>query len=105
MDAKALKALKASIRKWERNAKAKTPEEYLTKAGDCPLCDLFIDDGCRRCPVYQRSLSIHCMATPYVQASVARHQWAYSDGSAEAAHAAARAEVEFLKSLLPGSAS
>jgi hypothetical protein len=105
MDAKTLEALKASIAKWERNAEAKTPAEYRTQDIDCPLCGLFIFPGsCLNCPVYERTGQQFCRGTPYRSAAAARYDWGahpHVDKCRDTAHAAARDEVAFLKSLLP----
>jgi hypothetical protein len=105
MDAKTLEALKASIAKWERNAEAKTRFEYRTGDDDCPLCELFIYPGnCEGCPVFDRTGERFCRGTPYIKASNARMRWGADPKSPDAperAHAAARDEVAFLKSLLP----
>ena len=103
MNAQTLEALKASIAKWERNAEATSPYEFRTSAGDCQLCELFLNyDGCEGCPVFERTGERRCKGTPYVTAFAAKTDWfdaAY--GAADRAHAAARDEVAFLKSLLP----
>jgi hypothetical protein len=103
MDAKTLEALKASIAKWERNAEAKTPAEYKIREKDCPLCDLFRRNLCDGCPVSDRTEEIFCYGTPYDLAAPAKYDWirASSKSAADRAHAAARDEVAFLKSLLP----
>jgi len=101
MDKKTLRALKASIRKWERNAKVKYPDKYLVDSDDCPLCGLFFDLDCEGCPVMQRTGRRGCGDTPYIEASRARVDWEWDYGPMEAAHDAARKEVAFLKSLLP----
>jgi hypothetical protein len=104
MDAKTLEALKASIAKWERNAEAKTPDEFKLGWSECPLCDLFLDPGrCGGCPVFNRIGERFCRGTPYINASWTSSWWTSSDQSSfrDRAHAAARDEVAFLKSLLP----
>jgi len=103
MNAQTLEALKASIAKWERNAEAKTPAEYRTGESDCPLCALFIyPDRCEGCPVFEKTGERFCKGTPYIDASSARTWWGFGDGiAADRAHAAARDEVAFLKSLQP----
>jgi|SRR5690606_28026025 len=98
MDAKTLEALKASIRKWEKNAEVKTPDDYLIDSSDCPLCDLFFHKDCDGCPVYSRTGQEMCNGTPYREAFKAWVQWGRAP---EVAHEAARKEVAFLKSLLP----
>jgi hypothetical protein len=105
MDAQTLEALKASIAKWERNATAPDPTEYRTGPEDCPLCAVFQVQGdgqdCNGCPVRERTGVRYCNSTPYVGAATAHWSWRHSGGTMEAAHAAARDEVAFLKSLLP----
>ena len=107
MDAKTLEALKASIEKWERNAVAETPDEYKTSWRDCPLCHLFNhsdmvrDDRCRGCPVFDRSEEKFCDGTPFNKAAWTLERWMRGIEAQAAAHEAARAEVAFLKSLLP----
>ena len=103
MNTQTLEALKASIAKWERNAEAKTPNEYLTSDIDCPLCNLFIRDGCKGCPVFERTGELFCRDTPYRTAGPAWFDWTDLETSEhrDRAHAAACDEVAFLKSLLP----
>lgn len=103
MDARTLEALKASIAKWERNAEAKTPAEFRVSEIDCPLCVLFKtgSDECEGCPVFEKTRVRFCRETPYMSAAVARRDWRDGEGSSDRAHAAARDEVAFLKSLLP----
>lgn len=112
MNAKTLKALKASIAKWDRNAVAETPEDYRTGPADCALCRLFNDqhvslfrDLCRGCPVMAATGERFCQGTPYRSAERAHNAWidASSDMARHAAQACAAEEVAFLKSLLPDS--
>lgn len=103
MDAQTLKALKASISKWERNSRVRSPDNYLIGVSDCPLCALFYPiiyraEGCEGCPVHDRTGYSFCKHSPYKEATNASGVW--SNGGREA-RKAARAEVEFLKSLLP----
>lgn len=109
MDAKTLEALKASIAKWEKNAKAKTSADYSTHWSDCPLCLMFngddiraTDDRCIGCPVYEKSGAKWCEETPFYEAVRAKDNWhVRSKFDTDKAREAARAEVTFLKSLLP----
>jgi hypothetical protein len=101
MDAKTLKALKASIAKWKRNAKATDPWKYKIGAKDCALCGLFLDDDCSGCPVRAKTGKPFCFDSPYVDASRALVWWQDCDGAPDQALGAAQAEVAFLKSLLP----
>jgi hypothetical protein len=82
MDAKTLEALKASIAKWERSAEAKTPAGYKTGQKDCPLCVLFF---------WKDAWKAYANWDLFPKSSKRRDR----------AHAAARDEVTFLKSLLP----
>jgi hypothetical protein len=110
MDAKTLEALKGSIAHWEKNAQAGHPYGFSVKTEDCPLCDMFINNEtrCSGCPVMARTGSRLCADSPYDAARWAMHSWREYDGTEsdygglmEAAHKAAQAEVDFLKSLLP----
>lgn len=104
MESATHEALLASIAKWERNAVAETPAEYLTMVSDCPLCGLFWGSRCTGCPVNDRTGQRHCRDTPYGDADKVKENWGYKPDSLPlraAAHAAAHAEVAFLKSLLP----
>jgi hypothetical protein len=108
MDAKTLEALKGSIAHWEKNAQAEHHYEFSVSAYDCPLCDLFLDASCRKCPVMALTGERFCGGSPYDAARQALHRWQYYDGiesdyggRMEAASKAAQAEVAFLKSLLP----
>ena len=109
MNDETLKALQESIAKWERNARVRKPESYRLDSTDCPLCDLFWSDSsataCVGCPVGQRSGLRYCQNTPYRDAHEAWDIWRRDPenvASARAARKAARDEVAFLKSLLPG---
>ena len=102
MDAKTLEALKASIAKWNKNAKAKEPQDVVLGSDNCPLCDLFQTevDICNGCPVFQSTGSRFCFATPYGQAVNGLRHWRMF-GDRQKFRDAAEAEVAFLKSLLP----
>ena len=104
MDARTLTALRQSIEKWERNATAETPCDFTLWVHNCPLCEAFGHDGCLGCPVKGSTGLRGCIGTPYYRAFDARIRWfdAPSDTALrDAAHVAARAEVAFLRSLLP----
>jgi hypothetical protein len=96
MDAKTLKALKGSIKKWQANAKINDLEEAKIKIIDCPLCTLFWDNECFDCPIREKSGQRRCDGTPYVDAD-----GAHNEADLDAFIAASRAEVKFLQSLLP----
>lgn len=86
MDAKTLKALKGSIKKWEGIVAGTTTD---LGANNCPLCRLFILFNCRGCPVRERTLRVGCYDTPYIE-----HVRSPTVANA-------RKEVAFLRSLLP----
>lgn len=106
MTPETLEALKASIAKWERNTKAKHPDDFKIARHDCALCDMFWFGQCEGCPVSYNTGATRCYGTPYEAAANARDEWddaEFDDDSVERrkARAAARKEVAFLKSLLP----
>lgn len=103
MSKKTLAALEASIAKWERNAKATVAETVETRADSCPLCDLFIKNWCRGCPVYLKTGVQQCGDTPWLMADYSAWDWRNGRGDAQEFEKHARAEVAFLKSLLPSS--
>ena len=93
----ALKALKGSIRKWQRIVAGDGHDEGND---NCPLCKVYFDRNCKGCPVAKATGEIQCGGTPYDD------DW---DGGAiftgvadtdERILAAAK-ELRFLKSLLP----
>jgi len=95
MDARTLKALKASIAKWERNAVIENTDDATMGPVDCPLCVLFHLNGCVDCPVFSEG-HYQCDGTPYDAAYSAWRNDKLTDFLD-----AAREEVAFLKSLLP----
>lgn len=116
---KAPNELEQSIAHWDRNSKAKHPDEYTIGATHCALCSVFNTGGpdtCRGCPVMKATGQSLCKGTPYRDAVTRLTRW-YSlvnnaamgghvsasslDRAAGAARNAARAERDFLKSLRP----
>ena len=86
MDAKTLKALKASIAHWEE-----VEEGPWQQVGpkECALCDLFYGSKCEGCPVAIKAQAPLCRNTPYgpfISNRTSKN---------------ARAELDFLRSLLP----
>jgi len=107
MPSEKLKALQGSIAKWKAIAAGEGTDDGCD---NCPLCLLFWmnadhGDGCTGCPVFESTGKHLCVDTPYIQ----WHQ-ATGGGSGHWPRRAkthehrrlARAEVDFLKSLLPG---
>ena len=96
MNAKTLKALRGSIRKWEH---IKAGTEVDLGASNCPLCRLFHKHFnetricCHGCPVMKRTGLPQCRSTPYVN-------YINTCNPAEEKRYASK-ELVFLKSLLP----
>jgi hypothetical protein len=97
MDNQTLAALKGSIRKWENIVAGTGVDKGVF---NCPLCELFWDDDCTGCPVSERTGLMNCRGTPY-------NMWEALTKRDDATHgdperiAAAQAELDFLRSLLP----
>ena len=92
MTEKTLTALKGSIEKWE---------EVVARAGEdrgsppCPLCTLFLrNDRCYGCPVMEKTHEHGCYGTPYIS-------FCQDSGRGTKNKEYAKAELKFLKSLLP----
>ena len=108
MDEKTLEALKGSIRKWEKIVDGTGIDDGND---NCPLCHLFLNDWCEKCPVFQKNNQEFCSHTPYSQWNRHhddRHQkWEENEdgyriiGKCRTCKKLAREELEFLQSLLP----
>lgn len=97
-------ALEASIKHWEENRDALTPSDVRYSPENCALCELFFYNAptrCIGCPIQERTGRTLCEDTPYEDAVNARNAWKNGYASQEDFQAAAQAEVDFLKSLLP----
>ena len=105
MDKVTLKALKGSIRKWERIVEEKGMDEGTI---NCPLCWLYYgsDSGtCVGCPVMKKTGLAECKGTPFTD-WIRHHKEQHLDifpcaVRCEECKKLARRELEFLKSLLP----
>ncbi len=81
MDEKTAVALEASIKHWEENLAAETPEDVGIYAEDCALCGIYnptIPPGfpiCEGCPVSEYSGMMGCVKTPYDNAKDAFDRW------------------------------
>ena len=107
MDARTLKALNASIEKWERIAERGDADTQLGP-GACPLCVVFYDyedskNSCIGCPVNEATGAKFCIKTPYSDAEQAQDNidpdWP-GDGIPDFRAAAAK-EAAFLRALRP----
>lgn len=116
MNKKTLTALKASIQHWRENEAAESSDDVSVWGDYCALCGLFVrpTDCCKGCPVAKRTGKENCDGSPWAAArdEFKKWRWAYlADGqdtprvtqARDAFRAAARAEREFLESLLPES--
>lgn len=98
MNKQTLKALKGSIKKWELIVAGEGKD---LGAENCPLCQLFIVRGCKGCPVMEKTGYAECKGSPY-------DEWIKGTKFKNGRRAdtpekkkLARAELKFLKSLLP----
>ncbi len=104
MDEIALKALKASIVKWEKNlARAIAEDNGSIGIGSdsCPLCHEYHCYDCDGCPVFEQGGGYVCRGTPYDDVVRALQHEDFPRVDQPALVAACQAEVDFLKSLLP----
>ena len=103
MDTKKREALEASIKHWQENVAAVTPDDASTNGEDCALCDLFFEYDCIGCPVRERTGEEDCLDSPYHLANNAYGEWYFhNDEDSKAAwRKAAQAELDFLISLRP----
>lgn len=98
MNKKTLKALKGSIKKWEK-IEARTEEDK--GVSNCPLCRVFFSYNCHNCPVKNRTGFASCKNTPYDKWELHQHVNHYSKRVVcKWCKKYAKDEVEFLKSLL-----
>ena len=106
MNKETLKALKGSIKKWEKIVDGRGVDLGVT---NCNLCGLFVQDGCRGCPVNDVTLD-SCNGSPYEDWE--RHHEDFHNqgldcedyrivGKCRTCKKLAREELEFLQSLLP----
>lgn len=90
----ALKALKGSIRKWQKIVDG-TGEDR--GPDNCPLCQQFFEKNCVGCPVRMATGKPRCGSTPYDDWGCLDTAIAYDDN----AIVIAVKELRFLKGLLP----
>lgn len=100
VNGKTLIALKASIKHWEENVEARSAYDVSLGCAECALCKLFREANCVQCPVFAATGKSTCMGSPYHDAVDAYDAWIDNDNPTFWKNAA-RAELRFLKSLLP----
>lgn len=99
MSPKTLAALKASIAKWEGIVAGTAID---VGADNCALCQAFKDPYCEGCPVRETVHNWGCQDTPYIKWNrLTRHKGYIRKAETPKELAAAQAELDFLKSLLP----
>ena len=96
-------AVKGSIAHWKRIVAGEEAENGIT---NCALCEMFYRGGCDGCPVFMKTGQIECGGTPYLKWTVIQREESpgyFMDLGVRTPRekAAARAELRFLKSLLP----
>ena len=95
----ALKALRGSIKKWQSVVAGTMAPTDALSCHTCPLCHLFHDKSpgwCQGCPVKLTTGLDTCQGTPFYD-----YHKAVKHNDSKAMTAAARAELAFLRSLLP----
>ena len=104
MNQEILKALKGSIVKWEKIVAGTDKDDGVI---NCPLCILFYHiNECNGCPVKKLDGVGGCLNTPYTPWD--NHHYIIHKSKlpqkieCKICERHAKAEVEFLKSLLPG---
>jgi hypothetical protein len=100
MDAETLKALKGSIEKHENILDGSERDEG-TK--NCPLCQLFHNDRCEGCPIFEKTGFQGCEGTPYEDWDEHQDEAHSGDNTVqcEECERLVKLEIEFLKSLIP----
>lgn len=111
MDTETLKALRGSIAKWEGIVAGTVADEG---GENCPLCQMFVLESetasCTGCPVAARTGRDDCYRSPYITEWNRLNPWPEDANGVqlwsrkvqtEEHRAAAQAELDFLKSLLP----
>ena len=117
MDPETLIALQDSIAHWQRMVDNPLGKKDKPGASQCPLCRKFNPDinqeaqlDCVGCPVQERTGHPSCKETPYHEAATAYNDHLQAamclypsdpDFCLQKFKAAAQAELDFLKSLLP----
>jgi len=99
MNARTLKALKASIAHWKRHAEGKARANEGPNGRDCALCALFSSPSCTGCPVRAATHLPQCKGTPWRDAAILFGS--PGQKQSQAFRENAKTEYDFLRSLLP----
>lgn len=106
MNKPTLKALKESIKAWELKYELAKKEQYgdiLCGWWDCPLCQKFLHNECKRCPVKVAGWS-NCEGTAYYDVKAildSINDCGVGERDHENLLKFINEEILFLKSLLP----
>lgn len=102
MDERTLTALKGSIAKWESIVAGKGEDQGFH---NCPLCKEFygldFKNRCRGCPVSDETGESNCGDSPYDEWAELMDQFNTNRAVHPPLVDAAKAELDFLRSLLP----
>lgn len=98
MNAKTLKALRSSIAHWRRMATGRALPGEVPYGSQCALCNIFLSQACRGCPVMKKTMNCSCGNTPFCYALQAFQRGGLSSSEFQMY---ATDELKFLKSLLP----
>jgi hypothetical protein len=90
-----IKALKASISHWKRNASASSFNEVQIGPEFCALCKNYWVTSCKNCPVKLHTKKSFCGGTPWERCSCSK-----MGGDFLSLIEAAKAELRFLQSIL-----
>ena len=101
MSPETLAALRGSISKWEAIVEGHGQDDGVL---NCPLCAVFHHNECWGCPVMERTGSSGCLDSPYVDVPSTPINDYANPVAREYARELARAELDFLRSLLPSDA-
>jgi hypothetical protein len=100
---KVLKAIDASILKWEGKRKAGVPSDVSLSTLECPLCQMFRWDlQCVGCPVRDVSRRRYCFGTPFLKVEKALTHWSRRPLESEARTVFVNAcdgEITFLRRM------
>lgn len=75
MDNKTAEALEGSIKHWEENLAAETPDQAELGVNHCALCRVFYRNNCNGCPVRNKTGDSYCNYSPYEYAHNKHNDW------------------------------